>query len=179
MGKIVLYISTSLDGYIADTSGGVDWLGGEEAGYQGDYGFGGFFETVGAVLMGGRTYRQVRRELSPDTWPYRGKQVYVLTRQAEADAPEGVRVVAGDVPDLLRRLKAQTDGIVWVCGGADVVEQALPEIEEFRLTVMPTLLGDGIPLFRPGGTRISLALNALRRENGVVDCAYTRKQIDK
>ena len=53
MGKIVLYISTSLDGYIADTSGGVDWLGGEEAGYQGDYGFGGFFETVGAVLMGG------------------------------------------------------------------------------------------------------------------------------
>ena len=70
MGKIVLYISISLDGYIADIDGGVDWLGGENAGYQGDYGFSAFFETVEAILMGGRTYRQVRQELSPDVWPW-------------------------------------------------------------------------------------------------------------
>ena len=175
MGKIVLYISISLDGYIADINGGVDWLGGENAGYQGDYGFSAFFETVEAILMGGRTYRQVRRELSPDVWPYQGKQVYVLTHQAEADAPEGVRFISGPSAQLLRQLREQTTGTVWVCGGADVVGQCLPEIEEFHLTVMPVLLGDGIPLFRPGRERIPLTLAALRRENGVVDCVYKRK----
>ena len=114
MGKIVLYISISLDGYIADIDGGVDWLGGENAGYQGDYGFSTFFETVEAILMGGRTYRQVRRELSPDVWPYQGKRVYVLTHQAEADAPEGVRFISGPSAQLLRQLREQTTGTVWV-----------------------------------------------------------------
>ena len=175
MGKVVLYISLSLDGYIADMDGGVDWLGGEDADCQGDYGYGEFWSSVGAVVMGRRTYRQVRWELSPEAWPYEGKVVYVLTHQAEADAPEGVRFISGPSAQLLRQLREQTNGTVWVCGGADVVEQCLPEIEEFHLTVMPVLLGDGIPLFRPGRERIPLTLAALRRENGVVDCVYTRR----
>ena len=175
MGKVVLYISLSLDGYIADTAGGVDWLGGEKAEYQGDYGYRAFWETVGAVVMGGRTYRQVRQELSPETWPYEGKAVYVLTRHPEKDAPPGVQFTAGDAGDLVRSLREQTEGAVWICGGADVTEQCLTEIEELRLSVMPVLLGDGIPLFRPGRAPVPFALTAMRQENGVVELTNHRK----
>ena len=174
MGKVVLYISISLDGYIADTAGGVDWLGGEKAGYQGDYGYRAFWETVDAIVMGGRTYRQVRRELSPDVWPYEGKAVYVLTHQVEEAAPAGVHFVTGPIKGFLCQLREQNNGSVWICGGADVVAQCLPEIEEYHLSVMPVLLGDGIPLFQPGRVPQALSLMSLRQENGVVQCVYTK-----
>ena len=175
MGKVVLYISLSLDGYIADAAGGVDWLGGEEAAFQGDYGYGEFWSGVGAVVMGGRTYRQVRRALSPEIWPYAGKPVYVLTRHPEENAPTGVHFLQGNAAELARRLREAVDGAVWICGGADVAEQCLPEIEEFRLSVMPVLLGAGIPLFRPGLERLPLSLVSQRQENGVAELIYRRR----
>ena len=177
MGKVVLYISLSLDGYIADMDGGVDWLGGEDAAYQGDYGYAAFWDSVEAVVMGGRTYRQVRRALSPEIWPYAGKPVYVLTHYPEENAPTGVHFLQGNAAELARRLREAVDGAVWICGGADVAEQCLPEIEEFRLSVMPVLLGAGIPLFRAGRSRQDLHFVSCRQENGVVELTY-RKQVD-
>ena len=178
MGKVVLYISLSLDGYIADMDGGVDWLGGEDADCQGDYGYGEFWSSVGAVVMGGHTYRQVRWELSPEAWPYEGKVVYVLTHHPEKNAPPGVHFAQEDAADLVRRLREEVDGTVWICGGADVAEQCLPEIEEFRLSVMPVLLGAGIPLFRAGRSRQDLHFVSCRQENGVVELTYRRKRMD-
>ena len=178
MGKVVLYISLSLDGYIADMDGGVDWLGGEDADCQGDYGYGEFWSSVGAVVMGGHTYRQVRWELSPEAWPYEGKAVYVLTHHPEKNAPPGVHFAQEDAADLVRRLREEVDGTVWICGGADVAEQCLPEIEEFRLSVMPVLLGAGIPLFRAGRSRRDLHFVSCRQENGVVELSYRHKRMD-
>ena len=72
MRKAVLYISLSLDGYIADVGGDVGWLGGQDPDYTGDYGYEAFICKADTVLMGARTYRQVTEELSPDCWPYQG-----------------------------------------------------------------------------------------------------------
>ena len=63
MRKVILYIAVSLDGYIADAWGGVDWLGGQSADYAGDYGYEAFTAQVDTVIMGGRTYRQITQEL--------------------------------------------------------------------------------------------------------------------
>ncbi len=174
MRKVVLYISLSLDGYIADPNGGVDWLGGEDRNYTGDYGYGEFIRTVDTVLMGARTYRQVTEELSPDAWPYRGLTVYVLTHRPWATR-KGVRFVDGSPSKLLQRLRQEAGGDIWVCGGADLVRQCMGEIDEFHLSIMPILLGEGTPLFPSGSPPVSLRLTALRQENGMVECVYRRR----
>ena len=88
MRKVILYIAISLDGYVADNNGSVDWLGGVDVDYAGDYGYDDFIANVDTVVMGGRTYRQVVQELSPNVWPYAGLQSYVLTRQPLPDKNE-------------------------------------------------------------------------------------------
>ena len=80
MGKIVLYLAMSVDGYIADEQGGVGWLG-AFADEQEDRGYEAFVQSVDTVVMGGRTYRQVAEELSPGAWPYEGLDCWVWTQQ--------------------------------------------------------------------------------------------------
>lgn len=72
MRKVILYIAMSLDGYIADRKGNVNWLAGQDdAGEQIDT-YGAFINEVDTVVMGWNTYRQITTELSPEEWPIRG-----------------------------------------------------------------------------------------------------------
>jgi dihydrofolate reductase len=77
--KIVLYIATSLDGYIARRNGAVDWLNGDGDKQKGNNGFASFYSTIYIVVMSRTTYKQVINELSPDLWVYEGKKCYVAT----------------------------------------------------------------------------------------------------
>lgn len=170
--KTVLYISASLDGYISDMSGKVGWLGGHDPAYSGDYGYQGFFQSVGAVVMGWNTYHQVVTELSPGVWPYGEKDTYVLThRQIQGDG--NIFFVNESAPKLVQKLKTHGSGEIWICGGADIVAQLLPEgiIDEIHLSIMPCLLGGGIKLF-PAGQLKRLALISAETENGVLKCIY-------
>ena len=81
MRKAVLFIAVSLDGYIADQNGQVDWLNGQEPGEDNGDSYSQFIQTVDTVVMGGRTYRQVAEELSPGQWPYQGLTSYVVTHR--------------------------------------------------------------------------------------------------
>ena len=63
--QVVLYLGMSLDGYLADLHGGVDWMVGENPEYLGDLGYAQFLQQVDTILMGGTTYHQVTEELSP------------------------------------------------------------------------------------------------------------------
>lgn len=72
MGKIVLYLAMSVDGYIADEQGGVGWLGGDGSEPDAPGSYPAFYETVDTIVMGWTTYRQIVTELSPDSWPYEG-----------------------------------------------------------------------------------------------------------
>lgn len=88
MRRIVLYIAMSLDGYLADSAGGVDWLTGQDPAWDGDGGYSDFIRTVDTVIMGRRTYDQVTTQLSPGSWPYEGLSAWVLTHR-DAPEPEG------------------------------------------------------------------------------------------
>ena len=81
MRKVILYIAMSLDGYIADKNGGVDWLSGQgaEGAEEGTYSE--FIKGIDTVVMGWNTYVQVKTELSPEIWPYEELTSYVITHR--------------------------------------------------------------------------------------------------
>ena len=177
MRKIVLFIAMSLDGCIADRSGGVDWLTGQGEGETFDA-YGAFIREVDTVLMGWNTYRQVTEELSPGSWPYEGLTCFVFThRQPPAERPAGVTFTAEAPCALVRRLRTQPGGVIWVCGGADLARQLMAEdmIDRYYLSVIPTLLGGGIRLFGVSDRERKLRLIETRSYDGIVDLVYERR----
>lgn len=173
MGKVILYIAASLDGYIARTDGSVDWLEAFEAAGE-DYGYAELLERVGSVIMGGSTYRQV---LGFGAWPYGDFTTYVITRgKLSAPPAENIHPAAGDAPQLVARIRAESDEDIWLVGGAQIngLFRDAGLIDEIILSVMPVLLGEGIPLFpRAAGPERSLRLlSAESYPSGVVQLRY-------
>lgn len=174
--KIVLYIAMSLDGYIADEAGGVDWLGGQEPEANGYDSFAEFVPGVDTVVMGWNTYRQVREELAQDEWPYAGLACYVLTHRKPPE-DENVQFVAEPAGDLLRRLRELPGRDIWICGGAAVVQQLMQAdlIDRWHIAVVPQLLGSGLPLFAQQPTGQALRLLHTLSYNGIVELIYERR----
>jgi dihydrofolate reductase len=141
MPTVVLYVATSLDGFIARSDGAVDWLF-----TDGEYGYSAFYESVDALVMGSRTYEQV---LTFGPWPYPGKPTYVFTRRALKTGREDVVFVSGEPADVLDHLAGRGLDRIWLVGGAGLVASFRDAglIDEYILSIHPILLGDGIPLF--------------------------------
>lgn len=177
MRNVVLYIGMSLDGYIADRDGQVDWMTGQDGTGEEEGTYPEFAETVDTVIMGYRTYRQLVTELSPEEWIYAGKQTYVITHRKLSDEQE---IIFTDEAfgKLLRRLKAEEGKDIWVCGGADIVNGLLREnlIDRFRIAVLPIILGDGIRLFDRQQLRKKLRLTGRKEYNGIVELMYERSE---
>ena len=190
MGILSLYVATSLDGYIADSEGAVDWLNelseegpqkeksrrkeeGENIREEKDYGYGEYLESVGALVMGRVTYEQV---LSFGEWPYKGKKTFVFTRNAKLSSPiKEVKVVNEDPVDFTKRLVESTEKRVWVVGGAQIANLFLNsgQIGEIILTIAPVLLGDGVDLFSTEFPKKSLILKqSTEFDNGMVQLHY-------
>ena len=164
------YLAVSLDGYIADPEGGVDWL---TPFAESDSGYRGFLESVDTVVMGRRTYDRVRA-LGP--WPYTGKRAVVLSREElPAGGKAKVERFTGEVGELADGLIAEKGKDVWIAGGAQVVDQFLANgrLHRLELFVVPLLLGGGVPLFPTGDRRLPLSLEANHSfANGVVKLVY-------
>jgi dihydrofolate reductase len=173
-GRVTLYIATSVDGYVADAEGGVDWLEEfqtESDGNEDVEGFSEFFESVDCLVMGATTYEQV---LSFGQWPYDDRPTYVLTHRDLSPATEAVEFVARDVADLSTELRQRYEH-VWVVGGASTARAFLREreIDVLRLFYVPVLLGDGVPLFGGGYDRQKLrSCDAESHASGIVEHRY-------
>ena len=174
MGRIVYYVAASLDGFIADSSGGVDWLpDGESA----DYGYREFYSGVDALVMGRRTYEQA---LSFGDWPYPGKPAYVFTQSPPCDGPPEVRFVHGSAVDFYRGIAERHRGTVWLVGGANLADQFRQAglIDEYQVFVIPIALGQGVPLFGGRGLPTLLDLEAARpHADGVVQLRYRPRNV--
>jgi dihydrofolate reductase len=143
--KASVFIATSIDGFIARSDGGLDWLpanGGEPHGYDE------FMATVDAVVIGRKTFETVA---TYDVWPYESRRVVVLsTRLHEVKVPTGAvcEVMAAPPTDVVDRLAALGIRHIYVDGGATIrgfLEAGL--IQHLTITRVPVLLGGGIPLF--------------------------------
>ena len=146
MTKIVLYIATSKDGYIADENGSVDWLPQSlaETGGQ-DYGYHAFYDSIDAIAIGRKTYEQI---LTFGEWPYPGKPSYIFSRQSMKSALNDVEFVSDDIQGFVQQLKIREIKTLWMVGGAELIEAFYQQgrIDEFIITVFPNVLENGIPL---------------------------------
>ena len=92
--------------------------------------------------------------------------------------PSGERICFTDrpLPELIDALRAQPGGDIWICGGASIVRQLMERdlIDWYWFTLVPVLLGDGIPLFDRREGRLPLKLCSTDSANGMVDLVYER-----
>jgi len=172
-GRITLYIATSVDGYVADADGSVAWLEEFEASATDDDigDFTAFFESVDCLVMGARTYEQV---LTFGEWPYDDTPTYVFTHRELSPATDAVEFVDRGVTAVSTALKRRHDHL-WLVGGAHLARQffAEREVDELRLSLVPVLLGEGVPLFEGGYDRQRLRLlDTKPRDAGIVEHHY-------
>ena len=163
--KVILYIATSKDGFIADVNGQLDWLPQtvEQTGGN-DYGYQVFYDTVDTVAMGRKTYEQI---LTFGAWPYPGKKCYIFSSSPQETTNPDIEFVSADIPTFLKR----NLGRLWLVGGAGLVDSFLAEgkIDEYIITIFPVELGAGIPLqLGPNITKTS----SVQYEGGVLQECY-------
>lgn len=180
MKKVVLYIAMSLDGYIADENGQVGWLGGDGSDPENQGSYPEFIKTVDTVVMGYKTYHQVVTELSPDQWVYPDKTSYVLTHR-DIKSMEQIIFTDRDIAELVAALKKEAGRDIWICGGASIINQLTNAdlIDRYWITVIPTILGQGIRLFEPKGRKIDLELIKTESYNGMTDLIYEQRSAGK
>ena len=170
MAKIVLYLAASLDGFIADEHGGVDWLTPFQSG---DLGFEAFLGRVGTVVMGRRTFDQAR---AFELWPYGGKRIIVLTSRPLGSLPDGGEVVRGEAGAIAAQLRENASD-AWIVGGAKTMGAflAADAIDRVVLHVAPLILGSGLRMFEGAGSAVPFHLeDSTLFRNGVARLTYER-----
>ena len=171
---LVLFIASSLDGYIATKDESVEWLDNVEG--EGDNGFSEFYETVDTVLLGKKTYDWVMKQDIKE-FPYKNKECYVFTRSSIEDT-EDVTFINEDVTKFVDKLKSQDGNNIWLVGGGELLYSFIQEklVDEIIITVAPTILGNGIPLFKEGDYQLDLSLEGTRNFNQFVELHYVVKK---
>ena len=174
MKEVKLFIAMSLDGYIADSKGGVDWLGGQGNDDNIDA-YSEFVKDIDTVIMGWNTYHQIITELSPDEWVYDNLTTYVVTHNRKTSSDK-IRFTNESPVDLIKKLREGNGKNIWICGGANLIQQLVKEdiIDCYYITVIPTILGSGIRLFENADHEIKLRLLKTQTYNGMTDLIYTR-----
>lgn len=176
MKKVCLFIAMSLDGYIADRTGSVDWLKGQSDDTENLDTYSEFVKDIDTVLMGWNTYHQIVTELSPDHWVYDNMTTYVITHRKQVSS-EQIRFTDDNPAALINTLKKEKGKDIWICGGANLVQQLQHEdlIDQYYISVIPTLLGSGIRLFEKAANEIPLRLEKTQAYNGITDLVYSRR----
>lgn len=177
MRETILYIAMSIDGYIADEKGGVAWLAGDQSDEANQGSYPNFINTVDSVVMGYSTYHQISTELFSVQWPYVGKKSYILTHK-QCQSSDEIIFVNQSCSDFITSLKNQGGKDIWICGGASIVNQLLDVdlIDQFCISIIPTILGKGIPLFTPREKQLKLQLVSTLSYNGITDLVYRRRK---
>jgi dihydrofolate reductase len=143
----IVYIATSLDGYIADENGGLEWLHEAPNPEGSDFGFGAFMNRIDALVMGRNTYETV---LTFGDWPY-SKPVFVVSstlRDVPAHLAQRVEIVQGEPESLVAQLADRGFTTLYIDGGVTIQRfLAADLIDELIITRVPILLGGGYPLF--------------------------------
>lgn len=176
MKKVVLYIAMSLDGYIADKTGSVEWLDGDSSDKENMGSYDEFIKTIDTVILGNNTYRQIVTELSPDHWVYSGMKSYVITHNPKAPTDD-IIFTDMDISELIEKLKAENEKDIWICGGASIINQclALDIIDTYHIAIIPTILGNGIKLFESQAVEHKLQLISTHCYNGISELVYKRR----
>lgn len=172
--KVLLYIAASVDGYITDQDGGIDFLSAAQSSGE-DYGYGTFIKRVDTIIWGRKTYDKLLSFRIP--FPYKNKKCYVFSRTKHGK-DENVEFVDREIGKFITALKKKPGKHIYCDGGAELVFEMmrLDLIDEFIITIIPTLVGGGISLFKAGRPPQNLKLVGTRSyPSGVVQVHYARR----
>lgn len=171
--KIVLFIAESLDGYIATNEESLEWLFKTEG--EGDAGYSEFYETVDTVIMGRRTYDWIIHQEN-ENFPYKDKRCYVFSTTSTG-TNEFVEFINEDIVHFTKRIKENSEGNIWIVGGGELLQFFMKEklVDELIITIAPTLIGRGIPLFRENDFETDLILKDVKQFNQFAQLYYELK----
>ena len=170
--RVIVHIGTSADGYIARPDGDLEWLTSRPA-PPGFYGMNAFMKSIDTKLLGRRTYEASLRLGAK----FGGKdRTIVFSRHlSPAGAPAGVEFVDAAIGPFLDRLREEPGKDIWLMGGGDLIASFLDAhaIDEFVISVVPVLIGDGIPLLARRHRHVPLELHSVERfDDGLVQLHY-------
>jgi dihydrofolate reductase len=142
MRKIVLFIATSIDGFIAGKNGDTSWLF-----TNGDFGYNDFYSSIDTIVMGYNTYSFIKQF---PQFPYPDKKNYVFTRSRRKPDGNPVELILGDVVTFTKKLKKQSGKNIWLVGGGKINSILLNAnlIDQMIISIHPIALGQGIKLFK-------------------------------
>ncbi|SIT85816.1 dihydrofolate reductase family protein [Pontibacter indicus] len=177
MRKISLFIAASLDGYIAKPNDDLSFLKIVEKEGE-DYGYAKFTDTIDTVIIGRKTYDYVLKEIGPYHYDNGSRDVYVITRNERVSVGR-TTFYTGDLTKLVERLKSEQGKNIYCDGGAEVINELLKHdlIDEFIISIIPILLGNGTRLFKDGRPEQTLEfITAKTFETGLTQLHYKRKK---
>ncbi|WP_374463731.1 dihydrofolate reductase family protein [Chryseobacterium sp.] len=177
MRKLSLFIAMSLDGYIAKPNDDLSFLKIVEKEGE-DYGYADFTSGIDTIIIGRKTYDYVLKEIGSSHYDNGQRDVYVITRTAR---PKEGRTTfyTGDITELVNHLKSGEGKNIYCDGGASIINELLKHdlIDEFIISVIPVLLGNGTKLFKDGRPESALEfITAKTFETGLVQLQYKRKK---
>ena len=175
--RIVIHMVSSLDGYIAKKDNSVSWF---ETTSHYEKGVVGqdpeeFLKSIDCYIMGSHTY-ELAMELSKTYgWAYGDKPTIVVSSRKLTDSRENIEFYSGDLAKLvIDRLKPNYKN-VWLVGGAFLTKEFIHSglADEIRMTILPIILGDGLPFFDAIGQEKQLYLKDVTAyKNGMVELCY-------
>lgn len=173
--KFSVFIASSMDGFIAREDGSLDWLPGSGADNVAveDHGYGNFYASVDALVMGRKTFETV---LNFGVWPY-DKPVFILS-QSLKQLPPGfsskAEIHPGPLQQLVQDLARNNFKHIYVDGGKTIQSfLSAGLIDKIIITRIPILIGKGIPLFGELQNDIKLKhLSTIAYPNGMVQSTY-------
>lgn len=173
--KLILYIASSLDGFIAGPGDDLSFLDAVQKEGE-DYGYARFIANIDTVIMGRKTFDWVFQQLGDV--PHPDKITYIITH---VDRPSIGKTSfwQGDPVALVRQLKTEPGKDIFCDGGATIIHQLLHAdlIDEIILSIVPILLGDGVRLFENGRDPLRLQLvSAHVYESGLCQLHYSRNR---
>lgn len=163
----------SLDGYIATKDNSLEFLSIVEQVGE-DYGYNDFVKSVDTVIIGRKTYEKVIA--MGYEYPHTDKDLYIITR-TERPSIGNFKFYTGELQQLINLLKNQSGKNIYCDGGAEIANELIKNnsIDEYIISVIPILLGDGIKLFKDGRPERKLKLvSAKQFDKGLTQLHYKR-----
>jgi dihydrofolate reductase len=178
--RVTVHMAASLDGFIARKDGRVDWLetsnefpGGDTMGTEFVEAF---LKTIDCYVMGSRTYETALGfEAKGLGWSYGDKPTFVLTRRELPRTRDSIEFYSGDLAQFVNGRLRPAFRTIWFVGGSVVSAECLRLglADEIRYTILPILIGDGIPFFAKLGRDIALHLAEVKAyKSGMVELRY-------
>lgn len=178
--RVTIHMAASLDGFIARRDGTVDWLETTDEYAGGDTMepevVDAFLKTIDCYVMGSRTYETALRfEARGLGWPYGDKPTFVLTRRDLPRTRDAVEFYSGDLASFVNGRLGPAFRSIWFVGGGTVSGECLRLglADEVRYSILPVLIGDGIPFFERLDRDVALHLAEVKAyRSGTVALRY-------